>query len=777
MPGKFVRGDGWRLEHDWQRFCERLPTNIELGFWEKWPDANVGIALGPASGGEPGVQLVALDLDTDDRELSEAIITAAGASPVRKRGRKGQTLFYRASLAVVNRSFNIGRDRVLDLLAKGRQTVLPPSIHPATGEPYVWLTLDTLESFPVADLPELPDDIADRLASALAPFGVECAGGASVTIATRVNLDGSESPHRALNEKALANLEAWVPALKLYGCERHNGGFRAVAHWRASGSGRPLHKRNPNLSILPEGIRDFGLDGKGYTPLDVVMAATDADLDMAFKWLQDRVDARAAWSAWSDFEGPKKNRERSPEKRPETAAEPEAVSAEAEADEGAQAAENPAPEPTPEPEAANDDEPPAVPGLFPAELLDPPGLVGDLVRWMNAASEKPSPTLNLGAALAFLGAVMGQRFESETEARTNVYIVGVAPTAFGKSYPLKAISRVMTEGGFQAFRGPADFKSDGGIRKLLEQKKTCVACIDEMGGFLKRVLDRKAAAHDRRIRDMLLALFSAANDVYQGSEGAAERAVEIINPNLCIFGASTPEDFWSAFSSGNVSDGLLPRFLIFDAGRKRPATVDPTADPKEPPEAVVKGIRAVLAARPKGGNLDTRPIVARYGVGAKEWFSALRREMEARADKATGIEQAVVSRVAEHTIKLALIVAVGCAPSAPVITVEHLMWARGVVDCSSAAILSAVEGRIADNDRQAEYLMVLGIIRDAGKSGILRSQLLRQIRGLIDLRRFGDIVSQLKEAKEIDDGVITPLGGGRPGARLWVLDKEQREAS
>lgn len=490
-------------------------------------------------------------------------------------------LFYRASLAVVNRSFNIGRDRVLDLLAKGRQTVLPPSIHPATGEPYVWLTLDTLESFPVADLPELPDDIADRLASALAPFGVECAGGASVTIATRVNLDGSESPHRALNEKALANLEAWVPALKLYGCERHNGGFRAVAHWRASGSGRPLHKRNPNLSILPEGIRDFGLDGKGYTPLDVVMAATDADLDMAFKWLQDRVDARAAWSAWSDFEGPKKNRERSPEKRPETAAEPEAVSAEAEADEGAQAAENPAPEPTPEPEAANDDEPPAVPGLFPAELLDPPGLVGDLVRWMNAASEKPSPTLNLGAALAFLGAVMGQRFESETEARTNVYIVGVAPTAFGKSYPLKAISRVMTEGGFQAFRGPADFKSDGGIRKLLEQKKTCVACIDEMGGFLKRVLDRKAAAHDRRIRDMLLALFSAANDVYQGSEGAAERAVEIINPNLCIFGASTPEDFWSAFSSGNVSDGLLPRFLIFDAGRKRPATVDPTAEGHE----------------------------------------------------------------------------------------------------------------------------------------------------------------------------------------------------
>lgn len=761
MPAKFA-GGVWRLERDWQRFCTRLPSAFEMQIWERWPDANVGLALGPSSA-PAGRQLVALDIDTDDVEIVEAIMSVVPQSPVRKRGKKGSTLFYIAPQSVRSRPYNDGsKIRILDLLCSGRQTVLPPSIHPDTGEPYVWLTLDTLESFEVSDLPELPADVADRLGEALKPWGYEPPQ--DPIAKTDPNGDGGDTVHRQLNDAALANLEAWVPALHLHGLRRSYGSFKAVADWRPSTSGRPIHERATNLTINKDGIKDMG-EGKGYTPIDLVMAATGADLDMAFKWLNDRINPPAEVIA---LKPRAKKGAQEPTRAPQTAAEPAETAEHTEAGAAAPAA-------TVEPQAANDDSAPDLSAGFPPELLSPPGLLGDLVAWMNAASARPSPTLNMGAALAFLGAVMGRRFESETEARTNVYIVGVAPTAFGKSYPLKAISRVITEGGFNTFRGPEDFKSDAGVRKLLEQKPAVVANIDEMGGFLKRILDRKAAAHDKRIRDMLLSLFSKANDTYLGTEGAAERAVEIHNPNLCIFGASTPEDFWSAFQSGNVSDGLLPRFLIFDAGEKRPATVEPTADPREPPKKVLDGVAAVLAARPSGGNLNTRPIVASYGAGAKEMFADLRAEMEARQERAKGVESMVLSRVAEHTIKLALIVAVGCAPSAPIITVEHIAWARGVVECSSRALLGAVEGRIADNDRQAEYLMVLGIIRDAGPGGILRSALLKSLRGVIDLRRFDDIVSQLRQAQEVADGVVTPPGGGRPGARLWIPTKEERE--
>src|SRR5262249_59376419 len=53
-----------------------------------------------------------------------------------------------------------------------------------------------------------------------------------------------------------------------------------------------LEARARNLGIVPKGIKDFG-DGRGggngftYTPIDLVMAANDCDLDTAFKFLSE----------------------------------------------------------------------------------------------------------------------------------------------------------------------------------------------------------------------------------------------------------------------------------------------------------------------------------------------------------------------------------------------------------------------------------------------------------------------------------------------------------
>ena len=106
-----------------------------------------------------------------------------------------------------------------------------------------------------------------------------------------------------------------------------------------------------------------------------------------------------------------------------------------------------------------------------------------------------------------------------------------------------------------------------------------------------RFSDRRAASHDRRVRDLLLSLFSPANDVYSGNEGATERAVEIYNPNLCLHRTTTPSDFWKAFSSGSAEDGLLPRFLIFETPPGPLEIVEPKLDAAEVPMALVKRLR------------------------------------------------------------------------------------------------------------------------------------------------------------------------------------------
>lgn len=773
FPGRYATAEGWHTAYDWQKYCDRLPSSFEMTIWDRWPDAGVCLALGRSSvpPSLKGLQLVAVDIDTDDPAEVAAIRAALPGSPVRKRGAKGETEFYLAPVEVPNRPYNnAAKVRMLDLLGHGRQTVLPPTIHPGTGEPYRWTTLDTLEHFDVADLPVLPADIAERLGAALAPFGhVE-----PHKLAEGAAGDAEASTHRQLNDAALANLAAWVPALNLYKCRQVGGKYKAVASWRGSSSGRPLSARATNLAISPDGIRDKG-EEKGYTPLDLVMAACEADLDTAFRWLQERVAPQPVVMLTARHVEPDV---------PATPTPPPPRGNLA----GLRLATfdgvpvQPAPEP---PEAA--DVPPSAPvatGVIPAHLCTPPGLIGDVVEWMNATDDRPSPQMNLGATLAFLGALMGRRFAHPSKgARTNIYAIGVAPTGFGKNHPLLAVKELARAAGVDGFIGPGRVKSESAIRKLVESKPTVCCLMDELGGVMRNILSKKASSHEAGIRDILLELFSSANTIYSGAEGASEKAVPIHCPNLAIYGASTPGDLWGNFSSGSAADGFLPRWLIFDGGEVRPEPVDAEFDVFDPPHELRKALHALLDVRP-GGNLNgvaaCKPLTAAWGAGAQDYFKGLRAEKEraieaARAARRSS-EEVILSRFVEHAVKLSLIYAVSIDARAPVISVAALEWAREVVECSTAALVGAIEGNVADTDRQAEYLWTLRTIRDAGADGMLESVLIKMVRGRWDARRHGDIIAQLKAGGVIWQEIRPPAGGGRPGARVGVWAEGVREA-
>lgn len=783
FPGRHSP-DGWHVAFDWQKYCDRLPTSFELDIWERWPDAGVCLALGRSSA-PAGFQLIAVDIDTEEPEQVAAIRAVLPGSPVRKRGAKGETEFYLAPVGVPNRPYNdAAKRRMLDLLGHGRQTVLPPSVHPdcqhcgekgvvsgtsmacsscgSIGQPYHWTTLDTLDGFDVADLPVLPADIADILSKALAPFGHEDAP----TMALADPATGEISTHRELNNQALAALASWVPALNLYKCRQVAGKYKAVAHWRPSTSGRPVSQRATNLIISAEGIRDKG-EERGYTPLDLVMAACEADLDTAFRWLQERVAPAPPIVLMA-----------SPRADPP----PVAVVTRGNLLGIVQANGDIVPvQPVSESRALAIIQQPL--GLIPPDLCTPPGLIGDLTSWIISTDEAPMPQLALGASIAFLGALIGRRWAHPSKgARSNYYCIGVAPTGFGKGHAPLAIKELARVAGVDGFLGPGRFKSESAIRKALEAKPTQCAIMDELGGVMRSILSKKASSHEAGIRDILLELFSCANTTYAGSEGASEKAVAITNPNLCVYGASTPGDLWGNFSSGSAADGFLPRWLVFDGGDVRPVMVDATADVFDPPLPLAKAIHALLDTRPAGnlnGIVANKPITAAWGDGAQAWFRALRMDKEAEIDVARGSrrnsEEVILSRFAEHVAKLSLLYAVCIDARAPVITIASLEWARDVVAHSCAALIAAIEGKVADSDAQAQYLWVRGEIAAAGGDGVLESVLIKRVNGRWDSRRHADILGQLQAAGVIWRAMKTPAGGGRPGQRVGIWAEGERE--
>src|SRR5262249_21178739 len=109
------------------------------------------------------------------------------------------------------------------------------------------------------------------------------------------NGEGRHTPFAELNQFALKNLDAWVADLGIHKCRSQRGRHRSyvgVAQWRESTSGKKLEDRDANLKICTSGIKDFG-DDRGYSPIDLVMAAKGAGFAEAVSWL----DERLGWSS------------------------------------------------------------------------------------------------------------------------------------------------------------------------------------------------------------------------------------------------------------------------------------------------------------------------------------------------------------------------------------------------------------------------------------------------------------------------------------------------
>jgi AAA domain/Bifunctional DNA primase/polymerase, N-terminal len=245
------------------------------------PGANIGALMGGA--------VVALDYDHDDAAL--IICEAFPDSPVNKVGERGWTAFYRVEAAIPCEDFyNEDGELVLQILGTGKQTVLPPSIHPKTKRPYRWTNGHSLYDTSVEQLPLLPADYRERILK----LGFHATRPSKPKPDKRLNNSDQgepDGPYAELNQVAIRNLAKWVPQLNIYKLRRQRGqtpSYEGVAQWRRSTTGRPLEERALNLKISGMGIRDFG-DGRGYSPLDLVIAARATSLSEAFCWLEEKL--------------------------------------------------------------------------------------------------------------------------------------------------------------------------------------------------------------------------------------------------------------------------------------------------------------------------------------------------------------------------------------------------------------------------------------------------------------------------------------------------------
>jgi hypothetical protein len=398
---------------------------------------------------------------------------------------------------------------------------------------------------------------------------------------------------------------------------------------------------------------------------------------------------------------------------------------------------------------------------LPEHLCYPPGAVGDFVRFIVSSARFPSPHLALVASLAFTAGMIGRRYKGPTGLRSNLYVVGLAESGFGKDATIRASAALADSTSYgdkvSEWLFMDQIRSLPGLTNKLRKSPSAVIIQDEFGRFLADHTGRNVATHRAEITTALMELTGAPSGFWGGQEKAAGNIARIIQPCFTIHGVSTPSTFWNALSSGNISEGLLGRLVVIDVGNSEPVKVRrPAGSLEDIPPSLSDQVAALLglsAGRFTGpffalnAKSDQKPLpimTAEWGDGVDDLFEEFDDRIRATKKTVDLQYRPILNRVGENAARLALIVAVGCDPKEPVITGPIQEWANAVAEHSLGVILRGADDHISDNEKSAEYLRVRTLITRKGTAGLTLKGVVKALRGALDKRRLEDILSMLR---------------------------------
>ena len=711
-PGQFKRG-AWVDYPEWNRHAERPTTEVEIATWSAWPDCGIGIV---------GGAVAAVDIDiVDSPDLALRIEQLA-------RDRLGDTQALRIGKApkrmLIYRTaepFRGIKRHPLEVLCLGQQ-FLAYATHPDTGAPYVWPE-EGLADLDISDLPEITADAAAAFldeAYALLPEALRQRGLTTASSTAEHLRSHSQIGTLPAIEAALAWLpnaeldyDSWMRVGMALKGALGDAGADLFADWSAQAAKDvPATTAKAWASFKPDRI------GAGTIYHLAMERGWQPDIDLRLDGSVDPEVAHPAAGLLSRLSS----------------------------------------------HSVETDDTPINP---PFTLAMPDGLVGDLTNYMLTTARRPQPLLSLGASLCAIGALMGRQYRTESNLRSNLYVVGIADSGSGKNHAREVINETFFEAGLSHHLGGNKIASGAGLLTALHRQPAILFQIDEFGMFLAAAADRKRSPrHITEILDNMTELFTSAGGIFLGAEyanrdGSNERR-DINQPCLCVYGTTTPLHFWGALQGANVVDGSLARFLILPSDEDYPDE-NVGVGIRQPPPALIRGLQRVAAGggQQKGNlmgktadqNTNVTPMIVPMTDEARARFKALSLELTGELRAAAGTAcTAILARIGENSLKLALIIAVGREPVRPEIDITATDWAIDFVRYFAQRTMAAVERHVADTEVEAHLKRLKEIIRNAGAKGITKSEITRASQWLKSRDR-NEILETLIESGDITTGM------------------------
>jgi hypothetical protein len=406
-------------------------------------------------------------------------------------------------------------------------------------------------------------------------------------------------------------------------------------------------------------------------------------------------------------------------------------------------------------------------------ILNAPGLVGHVAKYIDEVSYKVQPILSVASAIVAVGAIYGHRLRTRSNLRTNVLIFALAPTGSGKDGGRKAIMWIfdsMSED-FRKMICGVPKSAPGLLAALYKAGGVGLFLLDEIGHFISGINGVRAPSHTIGIMSLFTELFTSASETYRGGEYSdrpkdSKPRTDISQPCACVLGSSTPDRVYKSITPDDICDGFLPRWLVLDTDKSiaadNPAqnSFEESSGPRLA-KTIIKIVNAIKAA-----NKDSvYPLQVLPNEQAKERMANFKSTMEnlliKSADEGSNMQH-LYSRANEHMEKLALI-ACEFKNDEFFITEQSVEWAIAVVEFSLAKMESVIDA-IATNAHEQAANNMFDIIqrfnKDKGKMPL--KEVSNRTRGLKPKQReelLNDLISQERIVKIKENGItyVSPV--------------------
>lgn len=416
---------------------------------------------------------------------------------------------------------------------------------------------------------------------------------------------------------------------------------------------------------------------------------------------------------------------------------------------------------------------------LPAELLDVPGIIGDVIKYNLETAPRPQPTLALAGALCLMAVLAGRKLRDPQENRTNIYTIGLAESGHGKGHAMKINKRLLVAAGAAdpntGLEGPSRPASDAGLFGELELKPSMLCQVDEFGRHLSQMKSPHSPSFG--LVTAIMELFSAADiefhaKAYSKRANPGVKPVIIMQPCLVLHTVSALESFRNGVDASSLADGGVARMLIFETG-ELPDLRDVPFEP--PPERLVDAVKAWYAWRKMMTPQNPPDILAvEWSDEARTMFADLGREADGLMRR-RGVDwrSSVWARAGEKAKRLALVYSASRVGAGirdgeePFVDAEAARWACGLARHLTHRLIAICNRNVSEGQFQASHQKFMRVLETLGGSA-LRQRLRKALPNSL-ARDFDEIAGYLVDTGAID--AIDVPTKGRPAVRYQVRRK------